>query len=100
MSYHACVCGLFHSYMCLHCVSVFPVPSECCVGVVVCGLLLFFPLSTVLIHVIPNPTNLHLGKLTHRNVIRQKKKKKEEAAKYMQVLNSVYICVFILILKQ
>lgn len=43
VSYHACVCGLFHSYMCIHCVSVFSVPSECCVGVVVCGLLLVFP---------------------------------------------------------
>lgn len=45
----------------IHCVSVLSMPSECCVRVIVCGLILFLP-STVFICCTPYPTDLHLGK--------------------------------------
>lgn len=66
VSYHACVCGLFHSYVFIHCVSVLSMPSECCVCVVVCGFnFVFFPSLLCLFVSLPTPTDLHLGEQKH-----------------------------------
>lgn len=62
VSYHACVCGLFHSYVYYTLCLCLP---WCCVCVVVCGFTSFFPSSNVFIHGTPYPTDLHLGKQQH-----------------------------------
>lgn len=69
VSYHACVCGLFHSYMWIHCVSVLSMPSECCVCIVVCGFIITFPLQACLFVLLPAPrTSTLANKTTHCNV--------------------------------
>lgn len=70
VSYHACVCGLFHSYV-LYTLCLCPLNcrlSVVFVCAVMCGLIFFaFLLPTVFIRVAPYPTGLDLGKQTHRN---------------------------------
>ncbi|XP_029953627.1 potassium voltage-gated channel subfamily C member 1-like isoform X1 [Salarias fasciatus] len=45
----------------IHCVPVLSKPSECCVCVVVCGLVFCFSLRVCFIHMVPHPKDLHLG---------------------------------------
>nr|XP_020461942.1 potassium voltage-gated channel subfamily C member 1-like isoform X9 [Monopterus albus] len=47
-----------------NCVSVFSMPSECCVCVVVCGLILFFPLLPCLLVLVPTPRTSALANIT------------------------------------
>lgn len=88
VSYHACVCGLFHSYVFIHCVSVLSMPSECRVCVVVCGFnLIFFPFYCVYSCCsLPPRTSTLANKSTHCNGERFGLEKKL----YLQFY--IYIC--------